>query len=101
MNPDDCQNMSDIRYEIDAIDHQVIQLLGQRKRYVHAASKFKTSASKVKAPERLKTMLAQRRVWAEAADLDPSVIEKMYQDLVAYFIETEMKEWRSSPTNKG
>ena len=98
MNPDDCQNMADIRREIDAIDHQVIQLLGKRKGYVHAASKFKTSASNVKAPERLKTMLVQRRSWAEAAELDPDVIEKLYQDLVNYFIATEMKEWQSNPS---
>ena len=66
MTPDECQNMTDIRREIDAIDHQVIKLWGQRKGYVQAASRFKTSANKVKAPERFKAMLEQRREWAIA-----------------------------------
>lgn len=92
--PDDCQNMADIRAEIDRLDRQVIALLGQRFTYVKAASKFKTSETDVKAPERVQAMLQQRRAWAEEAGLSADVIEKLYRDLVNYFIEEEMKHWR-------
>jgi isochorismate pyruvate lyase len=93
--PDECQNMADIRAEIDTIDYQVIKLLGQRFAYVKAASKFKTSETSVKAPERFQTMLQQRRVWAQEQGLNHDVIEKMYTDLVNYFIEEEMKHWQN------
>jgi isochorismate pyruvate lyase len=96
--PEECENMTDIRQEIDGIDHQVIQLLGQRFAYVKAASKFKTSEQSVKAPDRLRSMLQTRRVWAEAAGLNPDVIEKMYQDLVNHFIAEEMKHWKQQST---
>lgn len=86
-----CENMQDIRSQIDRIDRQVIDLLGQRFDYVKAAAKFKTDAASVAAPERFKSMLAQRRVWAQDSGLDPDVIEKMYYDLVTYFVAQEMQ----------
>lgn len=93
--PDKCSNMQDIRAEIDRIDRQVIATIDQRAKYVKAASKFKTSETSVKAPERLKSMLRERRIWAEEEGLNPDVIEKLYQNLVDYFIVEELKHWQS------
>lgn len=93
--PSECRDMQDIRAEIDRIDQEVIKLLGERFGYVQAASQFKTSATAVRAPERFKAMLEQRRVWAQAAGLDPDVIAGIYEDLVNYFIAEEMKRWES------
>jgi isochorismate pyruvate lyase len=88
--------MVDIRAEIDRLDRQVVALLGQRFAYVKAASKFKTSETTIRAPERLQAMLQQRRDWAEEEGLDADAIEKMYQDLVNHFIDEEMKHWQQS-----
>ncbi|MCM2458901.1 isochorismate lyase [Pseudomonas sp. CG7] len=93
LQPSECVNMEEIRGEIDALDQAVIKLLGKRVQYVLAASKFKTSATSVRAPERFKAMLATRREWAEAEGLSPDAIEKMYSDLVSLFIAEEMKHW--------
>jgi isochorismate pyruvate lyase len=94
--PDECENMLDIRAEIDRLDRQIIALLGQRFAYVKAASKFKRSQTSVKAPERFEAMLKQRRVWADEEGLDADVIEKIYRDLVNHFINEEMKHWQQS-----
>lgn len=94
--PDECENITDIRTEIDRLDRQFITLLGQRFTYVKAASKFKLSDTSVKAPERFQMMLEQRRVWAEEEGLNADVIEKMYRDLVNHFIDEEMKHWQQS-----
>ncbi|MBO9731530.1 MAG: isochorismate lyase [Chitinophaga sp.] len=94
-SPEACENMQDIRTEIDAIDQEVVQLLGKRFAYVKAAAAFKTSATAVQAPERFKAMLQQRREWATEAGLNPDAIEKMYSDLVKHFIEEEMQHWRA------
>jgi len=98
LQPSECANMEDIRREIDALDRAVIKLLGRRFHYVLAASKFKTSATSVRAPERFKAMLATRREWAQAEGLDPDAIEKMYSDLVTHFIAEEMKHWMAHPS---
>ncbi|MBC3383384.1 isochorismate lyase [Pseudomonas sp. SWRI179] len=98
LQPSECINMEDIRGEIDALDQAVIKLLGKRFQYVLAASKFKTLATSVRAPERFKAMLATRREWAEAEGLSPDAIEKMYSDLVSHFIAEEMKHWAAHPS---
>ncbi|WP_316820254.1 isochorismate lyase [Pedobacter gandavensis] len=92
--PEECQNMIDIRQEIDHIDQQIIGLIGRRYQYVKSAAQFKTSESSVKAPERFASMLLERRKWAEQQDLDPNVIEKIYTDLVHYFINEELNHWK-------
>ena len=99
LQPSECINMEDIRGEIDALDQAVIKLLGKRFQYVLAASKFKTSATSVRAPERFKAMLATRREWAEAEGLSPDAIEKMYSDLVNHFIAEEMKHWTAQQSD--
>ena len=91
--PEECSNIQEIRTEIDHIDRQIIAAIGQRFKYVKAASKFKTSENSVKAPERLKLMLQKRRGWAEEECLNPDVIENLYRDLVDYFIAEELKHW--------
>jgi isochorismate pyruvate lyase len=97
--PDECANMADIRAEIDHIDREVIALIGKRLQYVQAAARFKTSAESVKAPERFNAMLGQRRLWAEEEELSSDAIEKMYRDLVEYFINEEMAKWKAETTN--
>lgn len=98
--PAQCTGMEDIRTEIDHIDRNVVQLLGLRYQYVLAAAKFKTSEMAVKASERFRSMLAQRREWAAEVGLNPDAIEKLYADLVNHFIEEEMRRWKSSaPTS--
>jgi len=89
--PEQCLDMQEIRNEIDAIDKNIIDLLGLRFGYVKAASKFKKNEQAVKAPERFAAMLHQRRIWAEENQLSPDVIESMFRDLVGYFIEQELK----------
>jgi isochorismate pyruvate lyase len=100
IEPDKCKNMTDIRLEIDNMDRDIIAILGKRFDYVKAAAKFKTSETSVRAPERFKAMLEQRRNWASEEGLSPDAIEKMYRDLVNYFINQEMSKWQSAPVSE-
>jgi isochorismate pyruvate lyase len=93
--PEDCLNIQEIRKEIDNLDRKIIATLGKRFKYVKSAAKFKRSETSVKAPERFRLMLEQRRVWAEVEGLNPDVIETLYRDLVNYFISEELKNWKS------
>jgi len=89
-----CQNMDDIRKEIDSIDYEIISLISKRAEYVNKAAQFKTNEASVKAPNRVKSMLAKRKQWAQEKGLNPLFIEKMYSDMVSYFINKEMKEFK-------
>jgi isochorismate pyruvate lyase len=98
--PDDCASIEEIRYEIDVIDRELITALGRRFDYVKAIVKFKANREEVLAPERYNAVLQQRRVWAAEAGLDPDVIEQMYRNLIAYFIDEEMKVLNQNGSQK-
>jgi isochorismate pyruvate lyase len=93
--PAECASLDEVRAEIDRIDRAVVSLIGQRAGYVHAAARFKQSEAAVAAPERQASMLRARREWAQEEDLDADVIEKLYRDLVAYFIVRETEHWKT------
>lgn len=92
--PEKCENIQDIRVEIDNIDKKIINLLGTRYNYVKAASKFKKSEENVRADDRVKKMIEKRREWAESEGLSPDIVENIYRTLVNYFISEELNEWR-------
>ncbi|MFO0699533.1 MAG: isochorismate lyase [Nitrospira sp.] len=92
-SPADCQSLEDIRAEIDGLDRAMIELIGQRAQYVQAAATFKTSEQAVRAPERVRAMLQQRRLWAQEQGLNPDVIGKLFADLVSHFIDEEKNRW--------
>ena len=71
IEPENCTGMEDIRVEIDNMDRDIIAILGKRFEYVKSAAKFKTSETSVRAPERFKSMLEQRRAWASSEGLSP------------------------------
>ncbi|MFZ6026101.1 MAG: AAA family ATPase [Chloroflexota bacterium] len=93
-SPETCTHLQMVRDAIDGIDRQVIDLIGRRAAYVQAAARFKIDSAAVQAEERVYAMLARRRTWATEAGLDPDVIEKLYRDLVQYFIGEEMARWK-------
>ena len=90
--PQECNSIDEIRDAIDTIDLEIIQALGQRFEYVKAITRFKETVDEVKAPERYRAVLKQRRVWAVENGLDPEIVEQMYRLLIAYFIDEELKE---------
>ena len=94
--PEDCKNIEDIRRNIDALDREIIDLIGRRARYVERAAHFKTGEQSVRAHERQKNMLATRRRWAEENGLDPDVIEALYRNLISYFVDREMQQYRET-----
>ena len=98
--PGECINLNDVRTGIDKIDKTIVDLLGKRYEYVKIAAQFKPSKSTVNAPDRVKSMMEQRCIWAEEVGLDASIIEKIYTELVNYFIEKEVQEWEENNLHK-
>ena len=94
-SPDECANIQEVREEIDIIDREVIEALSKRFQYVIAAARFKTSEASVRSPDRFQAMLQQRREWAQESGLNPDVVENIYRDLVSYYIEEELKHYKS------
>lgn len=91
---EDCSSIEDVRRGIDALDREMVALIGRRSRYVRAAARFKKDEAAVRAPERQRTMLEERRRWAQEEGLSPDVIEDLFRRLVTYFVNREMEDWK-------
>ena len=88
--PNECQNIEEIRWEIDNLDHQIIRLIGKRISYVKAIIGYKNNADDVKAKERHAAVIRERRSFAEELELDPDVIENIYQVMMDYSIKIQL-----------
>jgi isochorismate pyruvate lyase len=93
--PDECQSLSEVRAEIDCIDREIVALLGRRAGFVHAAARFKETEEAVTAPDRQAAVFRTRREWAREEDLDADFIERLYRELIAYFVERERAHWKT------
>jgi isochorismate pyruvate lyase len=89
---DNFGSLEKIRNEIDKIDQEIISLLGDRLRFVKAIVQFKEPTQDgIIARDRYNTVIASRRLMAEKHGLDPDMVEKLYRDIMNYFIVEEMK----------
>ena len=95
-NAKDCLNMTDIRTEIDKIDDSIVQLISQRSEYVKEASKFKKDEVAVKDSGRVAKVIASKKDLAFKYGASPELIESIYKMMIDYFINEEMKEWKSN-----
>jgi isochorismate pyruvate lyase len=91
--PEECTTIDDVRAEIDRLDRQIVQALGERFQYVKAIVRFKHSEAEIEAPVRRQTVLAQRRRWAEEVGFPPDAVEEMYHNLIDRFIQEEKRDW--------
>jgi tRNA-Thr(GGU) m(6)t(6)A37 methyltransferase TsaA len=87
-------SLQEARDSIDLIDAEIIRLLSNRAGYVRQVVNFKKQPEDVYAPARYAEVMRERRKLAEAAGLNPDVIESMYKLLVNNFIEEELEMLR-------
>lgn len=83
---DQCENLSQIRYEIDTIDHLIIKLMYIRMEYALATLKFKTDGKPIPDNKRIVQQLKQRRLWAKQYQLDPFFIESFFKFMIDYYM---------------
>ena len=89
---DRCTSIEEVRHAIDAIDQELIQLLGKRFQYVKEIIKFKEPTEEsIVAKNRFESVIQSRREMALKNGLDQDLIEKIYRELLNYFIEEELK----------
>lgn len=92
--PETCESLNDIRAGIDFLDRQILESLKQRLGYVKAAVQFKANEQAIPAPERVAAMLEDRREWAVAAGFDVAFIEKLYEHIIHWNIQQQIRHWQ-------
>ena len=89
-----CTTLTQVRDNIDRIDHAIVALMAERGKYVAEAGRFKPDPAAVSAPARVDAIIAKMRADAEAQGLDPTVAERTYRAMIAAFEDYERAEWR-------
>ena len=91
-----CDNLEEVRENIDNIDDKIIKLIAQRSDYVKQAAYFKKSKTDVKAADRVEKIIKKVREKAKVYDCSPDVVELIYRDMINYFIGEEIKTFEKN-----
>ncbi len=93
MNIKKCQNLAEIRSEIDALDGEIIPLLCERIQYILQAAQFKADYSDVRQFGRIEAIVERARATARVTDAPEDYIESVYRFLIDESIRQESKRW--------
>ncbi len=88
-----CENLEQVRENIDRIDNEIIKLIAERGTYVVQASAFKKDEEGVKDTGRVEKVIAKVREKAEEYGANPDMVEALYREMISRFVSMEMKEF--------
>lgn len=92
--------LDEIRYEIDRIDSEIIELLSKRGELVSAAGKLKKDEQAVRDPERVEQVINKVKQMAAKTGLDPALAEEIYRIMINCFIREELEEFKGNATSE-
>lgn len=87
-----CENLEQVRENIDRIDRKIVKLIAERGTYVAQAAKFKNTTDDVKAPQRVEKIIEKVRNLAKEDDANPDIVENIYREMINSFINYELAE---------
>ena len=85
-----CNNLDEVRTNIDRIDNEIIKLIAERGTYVAQAAAFKKDENGVKDTNRVEKVITKVRLKAEQYGANPDMVEKLY-----------LKDSKNTPTSLG
>jgi isochorismate pyruvate lyase len=91
-----CNTLEELRSEIDTIDDQIVDLIGERNELIKQASKFKTSVDEIKSDERMDAVMDRVRHKAVMMGMSPNMMADIYKIMIDEMVETEIAEFRNS-----
>lgn len=104
---DSAVTMSDVRYEVDRLDGELVRLLAERQSFMRAAARIKGQRNKVHDRERIEDVVSKVLGNAAEAGLSASIAEPVWRTLIdrciAYEFEAfdELTADRASPDEAG
>jgi isochorismate pyruvate lyase len=85
--------MSEVRAGVDALDRELVALLGTRFGYMRAAARIKPERGQVRDEGRKAQVIANARLIAEQQGLPDEVIATLWDSLVEASIAYELRHW--------
>lgn len=92
----DCENMNEVREEIDRVDRALVDLLAERWTYVDRAWVFKRSPEEASVPWRNREVIQKVKARAEDAGMPPEMAEALWRMIIGWGIQYEEERLRDA-----
>ena len=92
--PEECKDMDAVREEIDRIDVELVDLIGDRFAYVDRAWQLKRSPAEARVPWRIQQVIDRVRARAAEQGLPPELAEALWRQMIGWFIQYEEEKLR-------
>lgn len=97
VKPAHCRTMEEVRAGVDALDREIVALLGERFRYMEAAARIKPDRTAVRDEWRKADVLGKVAAHAVEADVPEAVAADLYEDLIEASIAYELERFDERP----
>ena len=88
----DCENMDQVRAEIDRLDTALVTLLGERFTYVDRAWQLKNNPEEATVPWRIQQVIDRVREKAETEGVPPDLCEALWRQMIGWIIQYEEEQ---------
>lgn len=89
IKPHDCENMDQLRAEIDRLDTALVELLAERHTYVQQTVRLKADASEANVPWRVEQVVERVRAKADDVGVPPDLCDALWREMIAFNIRYE------------
>ena len=93
VKPAGCRDMAEVRRGVDALDAEIVALLGERFRYMDAAARIKPDRAAVRDEARKAQVLANVARHAARAQVPAEVAGDIYERLIEASIAYEFERY--------
>jgi len=82
--------------EIDRIDRELVDLIGERFTYVDRAWQLKNSPAEARVPWRIQQVIDKVKARATEKRLPPELVEALWRQMIGWFIQYEEEKLRQA-----
>jgi isochorismate pyruvate lyase len=93
IEPEQCRSMQEVRAGVDALDRQIVALLGTRFRFMAAAARIKPAREQVRDEARKAQVIGNAIAAAEVAGVPAEIVRDLYELLVEGSIAYELQRF--------
>jgi isochorismate pyruvate lyase len=94
MKPQDCENMDEVRAQIDRLDGALVDLLAERWGYVDRAWQLKSDPSEATVPWRIQEVIDKVKARSGERGMPPSLAEALWRQIIGWGIQHEEQRMR-------
>jgi isochorismate pyruvate lyase len=88
--------MEEVRAEIDRIDRELVDRIGERFTYVDRAWQLKNSPAEARVPWRIQQVIDKVKARAAEKRLPPELVEALWRQMIGWFIQYEEEKLRQA-----